>query len=254
MKVGPKILYLDTESAPNIVATWGVNDQTIRYSDVKFEWFFISGQWAWDDSKKVNTVSLLDDKKRFTKDFRDDYHVVKTIAEILEEADIVVGHNINGHDIKKLQAKFIEHKIKPINMPQVVDTYTWSKRHGFTSRSLKNLCKKLKLTNKLEHEPGLFLEAAFGSEDAIKKIVKYGIGDIPTARELYYRLRPYADRHPNMNTYRGDGILCCTHCGCTEYKTAGYRRSNISVRRRYECLSCGKGFSDGVVVKKVIMR
>lgn len=254
MKLGPRILFFDTENAPNIAATWGVCDQNIRYSDLAYEWFFISGQWAWDDSKQINTVSLLDNDKLFKKDFRNDYHVVKTLRDVISEADIVVGHNIVGHDLKKLSAKIIEHGLKPLVMPQIVDTYTWSKRHGFTSRSLKNLCKKLKLTQKLDHEPGLFLLAAMGDREAIKKIVKYGKGDIPTVRDLYYRLRPYADKHPNMNLYRGAGINCCPNCGSTEYKENGHRYSLTTKMKRYKCNSCGKGFSDGKSVKRVIMR
>ncbi len=254
MNVGPKILHLDTENAPNIACVWGIHDQKVYYTDIIHEWFFISGQWSWGDSKKVNTVSILDDQKRFKKDFRDDYHVVKTIHGLLSEADIVVGHHIKGHDLKKLQAKFIEHKLPPIKMPLIVDTYQWSKTFGFTSRKLRDLCTKLDLTQKLSHDPGVFVRAAMGDKDAISNIVTYGKGDIPTLRDLYYALRPYAPNHPNQNLFRGDGVQCCPKCSCTKFQARGFSYTTVGKFQRYQCTDCGHWFKSGKSTKRVIMR
>lgn len=256
MNVGPKVLFLDTENAPSIAAVWGIHEQRISYKDILpgMEWFMLSGQWSWNDSKQVNTVSVLDDPKRFKKNFRDEYHVIKTLHDVISEADIIVGHNINGHDLKKIQAKIIEYKLPPMQIPKIVDTYQWSKKFGFTSRKLGDLCSKLDLTKKLSHEPGLFLLAAMGDKDAIKKIVTYGKGDVPTVRELYYRLRPYAPNHPNHNLWRGDGVQCCPKCSSTEFIKRGYRYTTTGKFQSYSCESCGTFFQDGKAIKRVEMR
>jgi hypothetical protein len=247
--------FIDTENAPNIAATWGIYEQRIGYQDIVKEWFFLSGQWSWDDSKQINTVSILDDRKRFKKDHTDDYHVVKTLHGVISEADILVGHNLKGHDLKKLQAKFVEHRLKPVKMPQLVDTLEWAKKFGFTSRKLGDLCKKLSLQDKLSHEPGLFLKAALGNEEAIRAIIKYGKGDIPTLRHLYYRLRPYAHNHPNINLYRGTGVECCPRCGSTHFKKDGCKYNLSTVKQQFACLAddCGHKFC-GKSVKRVVMR
>lgn len=246
-------LFLDTENAPNIAAVWGIHEQRINYQDVVREWFFLSGQWSWDDSKKINTVSILDDKKRFKKDHTDDYHVVKTLHGVIEGADIIVGHNLKGHDLKKLLAKFVEHELKPVKMPQIVDTLEWARKFGFTSRKLGDLCKKLGLQGKLSHEPGLFLKAALGDEDAIKKVITYGKGDIPTLRQLYYRLRPYS-KHPNQGLYRGAGVKCCPKCSSTEFQARGFRHTVAGKFQQYQCTGCGGWFQSGKSVKRVEMR
>ncbi len=250
----PQVLFLDTENAPNIGVFWGIHDQRISYKDIIHEWWLISGQWSWGDSKQVNTVSVLDDGKRFKKNFRDDYHVIKTLRDVISEADIIVGHNINGHDLKKIQAKVIEHKLPPIKMPKIVDTLQWAKKFGFTSRKLSSLCEKLDLTHKLSHEAGIFLDAALGCPTAIKKIVTYGKGDIPTVRDLYYRLRPYAPTHPNMNLYRGTGVACCPKCSSTEFQKRGYRYTTVGKFQSYSCNECGTFFQDGKSIKRVEMR
>jgi hypothetical protein len=252
--MNPKTLFLDTENAPNIAVTWGIHDQRISYKDIIHEWWLISGQWSWDDSKQVNTVSVLDDPKRFKKDFRDERHVIQTLRDVISEADIVVGHNVKGHDLMKIKAKVTEYKIEAIRMPLVVDTYQWAKAQGFTSRKLGDLCTKLDLTEKLTHEPGLFLMAAMGDPAAIQKIVTYGKGDVPTVRELYYRLRPYAPTHPNMNLFRGEAVDCCPRCGSTKIIHRGYGFTNAGKYPRYYCNDCGSWFKSGKSVKRVNMR
>jgi DNA polymerase III epsilon subunit-like protein len=251
--MNPRILFLDTENAPNIAAVWGIHDQRVSYTDIVREWFFISAQWQWLDSKKVCCVSVLDDRKAFKKDFTNDLVVVKTCHALLSDAEIVVGHNIKGHDMKKLQAKFIEYKMKPLNMPIMVDTLEWSRKFGFTSRRLADLCSKLGLEKKLMHEPGLFLKAALGDEAAIKKVVTYGLGDIPTLKQLYERLKPYSN-HPNLNIWRGTGVDCCPNCSSTEFHASGYRYTKVGRVPRNECLECGKWFDAGKHDKRVRMR
>ncbi len=254
MKIGPEILFMDTENAPNVAVTWGIHDQRISYKDIIHEWFLLSAQWAWNNSKKINTVSILDDKKRFKKDFRDDYHVVKTIRDVISEADIVIGHNVKGHDLKKIQAKIIEYDIMPLKMPIIIDTYQWSKQFGFTSRKLGDLCSKLDLTEKLSHEPGLFLKASMGDPEAIKDIVTYGIGDIPTLRELYYKLLPHAPTKFNKNLFRGDGVQCCPKCGGDNFQSRGFSFTIVGKFNRYQCMDCGGWFKSGKSVKRVLMR
>lgn len=254
MKVGPSVLFLDTESAPNVACVWGIHEQRLSYKDIIHEWFLLSAQWSWNDSPKVNTVSILDDKKRFKDNFRDDYHVVKTIRDVISEADIIVGHHIRGHDLKKINAKIIDYEIEPIKMPLIVDTLAWARQFGFTSRKLGDLCTKLDLTEKLSHSPGAFLLAACGNKAAIREIVEYGIGDVPTLRELYYRLRPYAPTHPNNGLFRGDGIKCCPKCGADSFKARGFSYTSVGKFQKYQCTDCLGWFKSGKSVKRVDFR
>lgn len=250
----PQILFLDTENAPCITASWGIHDQKISEQDIIQDWFFLSAQWSWNDSKQINVVSILDDKSRFKKCFWDDRKVVETIADVMREADIIVGHNIKGHDLPKLKAKIAEYGLKPFNAPLIVDTLQWAREFGFTSRKLAYLCKKLSLTEKLTHSKGAFVKTAVGDAVAIKEIVDYGKGDIEPLRKLYYRLRPYASNHPNMNHWRGKNVDCCPRCSSTNFKADGYRYTAVGRVPRNECLDCHKYFDAGKHDKRVRMR
>jgi hypothetical protein len=68
--MNPRILFLDTENAPNIAAVWGIHDQRVSYTDIVKEWFFISAQWQWLDSKEnAATSPFWTTSKAFKKDF-----------------------------------------------------------------------------------------------------------------------------------------------------------------------------------------
>lgn len=244
-----RILLLDSENAPNFAATWGIHEQSLRYADIEQEWFFISLQWQFLEDKKVSHISVINDVKRFIKDHTDDYIVVKKAHELLQECDVVVGHHIKGHDLKKLEAKFIEHKLPPIDMPYIVDTLQWAKKFGFTSRKLGDLCSKLGLIEKLDHEPGIFKLAGRGDVKAIRKIVKYGIGDIPTLKALYLRLRPYMRNHPNQNKFKK--YPCCPSCGGARFHKRGMNRTGEF--QTYSCYDCHHRFQD-TAKKKIQVR
>ena len=252
MDVGPQILFIDTENAPNLAAVWGIHEQRLRYEDIFQHWFMLSVQWSWNDSKKINSESLLDYRGALKR--RDDKPLIKKIHSLIEEADIVVGHHVNGHDMKKIQARIIKHGLKPVKMPLIVDTLTWARKFGFTSRKLGDLCDYLDLSKKKSHEAGIFLQAALGDESALAKVIKYGIGDIPTLRDLYYRLRPYAPNHPNNNLFRGDGIECCPSCGNMDFQQRGYSLTSVGKFPRFQCKGCGKWFRGKKAVKRVNMR
>src|SRR5690554_3658658 len=108
----PKILIWDVETSEIISAHYGLWGINIRPDRVLHDWFLFCAAWKWYGEKKVHTVSLLDDMKRFNKnryDIRDmhidDYHVVKVLHEVLSEADVLVHHNGDKFDLKKFNAR-----------------------------------------------------------------------------------------------------------------------------------------------------
>lgn len=233
---------LDTENAPNIAATWGIHDQVVRYTDIIQEWFFLSAQFKKLGDKRTQSICILQDKKRFRKDHTDDYIVVKKCHEFISSVDVLVGHNLKGHDLKKLYAKFLEHGLEPPDEPFIVDTYQVSKKFGFTSRKLGDLCKKLDLVKKLEHEPGIFILASQGDPAAIRKVLKYGLGDIPTLEKLYLKFRPFIKNHPNQNAYALKA--CCPVCGSGNFHKRGRERG----KQTYAC-ECTARFNEDSLKK-----
>lgn len=251
----PKTLIFDIETSPTVVATYGIHEQHVTYDNVIREWFMICAAWQWEGSTKVNAVSLLDDEKRFKKDPFDDYHVVKTMHDILSEAEVIVGHNMQGFDWKKLVARMIYHKLPPLNPPKIIDTLKEARKFKFTSNKLSSLCKHLGLELKQEHAKDMWLRILKGETAAVKEAVKYCKGDISATVALYLRLRPYmASSVVNHNLWRGDGIECCPKCGGVHIVSRGFRLTTSGKYKRYQCQDCGAWCQGNKSVKRVSIK
>ena len=250
-----KILFWDTEITPLLLVKFDLKPEYVRPANIVQDFFFISAQWGWAGDDKVYDTNILDDPKRFAANHTDDYHVIKTIHDVLNEADIVVAHNGDGFDMPKFLDRCSYHKLKPLKQLQFVDTLKEARRIGYTSRSLAYLCEHLSLTRKLENDYGAFKLAALGDKKAIKNIVEYGRGDIPTLKDLYYRLLPFMKSHPNLNLYREDGEQGCPHCGSTHFikKEKVYLKSGVYQGYMCKETKCGKRFRGKTRIKSVEM-
>lgn len=216
--------------------------------------FFICAAWQWEGAKKINSVSLLDDMPRFEKDYRDDYHVVKTLYDVISEADMIVGHNIQAFDWKKLLAKAMLYDLGAIPEKKYFDTLKMARKAGFSYNDLGFLAKKFGFENKADHASDMWDRCLVGDPTAIREAVTYCKKDVPPAMSLYQRFRPYFPTQINHNLFRGDGVECCPVCGSTEFIQYGHRYTSTGKTKTYKCSSCGKRFTDGKRIKGAVMR
>ena len=59
---------------------------------------------------------------------RDDKRVLQSIWKLLDEADIVIGHNGDRFDLRKLNARFIDNDINPPSPFRTIDTLKVARR------------------------------------------------------------------------------------------------------------------------------
>ena len=188
------ILYMDEETSMMLAGVFGLYDQNIQFDNVVQDWFIISAQWAWNDGK-VESISVLDDPEAFKKDHTNDDVVVRKLHELLYKADLVVFHNGNAFDMKKFNARAIKLGLEPIMEVKTFDTLLEARRKfKFTSNKLGDLCKILDVEDrKLKPDvPNAWIKATMGDPEAIKSIVTYGEGDIPTLREIFKKIVPWS--------------------------------------------------------------
>ena len=66
---------------------------------------------------------------------RDDKPLLKGIRDLLDEADIVIAQNGKSFDVRKVNARLIQHGFQPPSPYRVVDTMLVAKKYfAFTSR------------------------------------------------------------------------------------------------------------------------
>lgn len=246
----PRILYWDIETSLELVAVFGLSQNDwIDPSNLISERHLICACWQWEGESKVHSVSLLDDPKRFAKDIHDDYHVVKTLHEIMSEADVVVHHNGNSFDQPYLDTRIIYHGLSPLPPITTIDTYRIAKqRFKFNSNRLDYLGKFLGLGQKKDTSKGLWLRVLKGEEEAIKEMVSYNRRDVTLLRDVFKKLQPYCANHVNRQLYGETG---CPRCGSSKVQRRGYHRAISRVYQRWQCQKCSGWFRSATNDKSI---
>lgn len=245
----PRILIWDIETAPVLGYTWGAYEQNILWK--AHDWYLLTIAWKWLGEKTVHVLGL-DDFEGYDKDHGDDYPLVKHAWDLFNEADIVVAHNGVAFDTKKAKARMIVQGFDPPSRIVEVDTLKLARRHfNFTTNRLNDVCQDLGIGKKID-TGGIELWRAIVEDDDPKswaKMKKYNKHDVELLEELYLRLRPWSDNHPNLATI-SDRPNACPKCGSEKGMVVrGYRHTAVSVRASYRCNACG-GYSSGRQIYK----
>lgn len=240
----PNILTLDIETSPNLAYVWSFFKENISAKQVLEHTVLLcwSAKWLGEDEM------LYSDGRKGYNDHplpRHEKRALKDLLPLLEKADMVVGHNISGFDMRKIRGRCLVHRL-PLPAPyKEVDTYKIAKKEfGFTSNSLEYLAKVLGLDEqKSSHKiyPGFELWTACmqGEPDAWAEMERYCKQDVVTTEAAYLVMRPYATQHPNVAVYEEAGDHMCPKCGSHKQQRRGYSFTNVGKYQRYQCQDCG---------------
>lgn len=248
----PKILYIDIENSRMVVEfeTYSLyGNDVIHPRHIKHDWYITCAAWAWLDGQKqkigkIETVAVNDFKSAYKKDFRDDRGVVKKLHEVLSEADLIVGHNSDSFDIKKINYKFIKHGLPPLDFPATVDTLKAAKKYARSSSNrLYFLAREFGVSMKIDLPSSVMHKADNGCQKSLKQLVNYNKGDIKAGAQLYFKLLPYIKNHPVIDKIIGKKVdkdrPNCQNCGSKKVIANGYRTTKSGRYKRYVCGDCG---------------
>lgn len=244
-----KILIGDIELSRAIYQAYPSNKpQYLRKENMIHPQFLFSFAYNWYGEKKIHIPSILDNKKRFKRNFRDDSELVRTAHKLLTQADVFVGHYSNSFDLKHIFYKCWLLGLPPIEIAKVDTLIEARKFFNAPSKSLDNLLKDLghvgKVGKPTEEE---WFKATMGCEKTIRKIIKYNGHDTEGQIFLYEKIRPWMTNHPNYNLFirdeDGGEIGVCRKCGSPDITKDNKKKlASGSMRYQYRCKSCG-GFT-----------
>lgn len=237
----PKILLFDIETAPLRGFMWGIWQQNISYDkQLESDWFMLSFSAKWLGTKKPITKGLPTYKKAYAKDTTDDSELAKDLWKLIDEADIVITHNGNKFDIKKIQERFVAHGLPPTSPFKSVDTLTAARRHfAFTSNKMDSIATRLGLDNKMSHEGfELWKKCLQGQKKAWSTMLKYNQQDIKVLEDVYLKVRPWMVGHPSLSVYTPEKETCPT-CGGNHVAKADKNYFTDSLEyQMYQCGDC----------------
>lgn len=245
----PKILLIDIETAPNLGYIWGKYEQNVI--DYKTEWYLLSFCAKWLGEKKMISYKL-NDFKLFKKDKENDFELIRKLWDLLDEADIIIGHNSDEFDIKKTNARFLFHHLRPPTPYKTLDTKKIAKKYfNFNSNKLDDLGRYLGIGRKMEHEGfSLWLKCMAGDESAWNRMIRYNKQDVILLEKLYKRFLPYITNHPNYGLYQ-QKEFACPNCGSYHLHKRGYAMTKTNMYNRWQCQECGS-WSQSVKCEKKI--
>jgi len=241
----PKILIFDIETMANKAFVWGKYEQNVlSYEE---HWYMLCFAYKWFGEKKTY-VPTLRDFRGYKKDKTDDKKLCYELWKLFDEADIVIGHNSDGFDIKKANARFIQHGFPPPAPFQSIDTLKVARRYfKLDSNKLDDLGDYLSLGRKVTHSGwDLWLGCAVRDDDkSWNKMIKYNKQDVDLLEKVYLKLRPWMNNHPNENVYFGS-INNCPICGSNRVQKRGFRINRTNKNQRFQCQDCG-GWSSKLI-------
>jgi hypothetical protein len=234
--MAPKILFIDIETAPKLAYVWRFFKENIGAKQVQEHGHIMSFSALWGDSDDV----IYEENRGM-----DDYEITLALRNVLDDADVVIGQNVQAFDTKTINSRCLVLEIPPPSPYKIVDTYLSAKKHfKFESNSLEYLTKVLKTKRqKTSHAkfPGfeLWLGCLRGDPEAWEEMREYNIDDTFATRDVYYAMRPWIDNHANLGLYLEADKHVCPKCGSVHQQRRGYTYTNTGKYQRFRCVDCG---------------
>ena len=160
-----------------------------------------------------------------------EYQLVKELRELLDRADLVIGHNEKAFDIKWCNTKFAYYKLPPPSPFKVSDTKTEAKKYFYLpSYKLDNIADYFGLGRKLEHEGfPMWKRCMAGDRASWAKMMRYCRNDVNLDAKVMKILKPFVE-------IKGIWSGACTHCGSKNLQSRGLTLDGK--KRRVACRDC----------------
>lgn len=225
----------DIETSPNLAHVWnfwktnvGVNQVIDDAQLMSFAYKDLNGDWVYYEDMTNNSYEEL----------------VLKASKMIDEADILIGHNFKKFDMRWICGQCAVLGISPPSPPVIIDTYLECKKYfHFPSYKLEYLSRVFGCDVKDKHKkfPGheLWVECLKGNKEAWEEMENYNCQDVETNEQLYLKIRPWIKSHPNLALMTGKTRPSCPTCGSSDIQYRGYAFTKVSAFHRFQCNSCG---------------
>ena len=232
-----RVLFIDIENMAHLVWAWELYDTNAI--EVERPGHLLSMAYKWLGEKKTHVIAQCD-YPEYVPMSDDDSHLCEDIWKLLDSTDVIVGHNAQRFDIKKINYRFMINGLEPTSPYKVVDTLTELKKVAKPpSGKLDSLGKDMKLGRKIEHEGwALWKKCYHGDPHAWEKMKLYNRQDVDLLEKWYLKLRPWIKNHPNFNLIFG-GFANCPRCHSEHVVKSGFERTKVKIYQSYRCMNCG---------------
>lgn len=238
----PKIFLFDIETAPIIGDVWDLWNNNVSLNQIRQDWHMLSWAGKWLGSEVILSDAMIN-YVDYEEGSTDDSNIVTTLWHMLDQADIIIGHNLKRFDNKKFKARCLAWGLKEPSSYRMIDTLEIAKQSfNLTSNKLDYLATLLGLPNKITHEGHqLWVKCMAGVEEAWDTMVEYNEYDVELLEQVYLKIRHWAANHPNVAVFYNDLVERCTVCGSDDLEVTGNTvKANLAEYEEVRCNCCSK--------------
>lgn len=232
-----RILLFDIENAPMLSYIWQLRTDYVSPTFVTKRSFLLSWAAKWADQKTVKS-DVLDthEAKR-----QDDRRIVKSLGDLVRQADIVVAHNSDRFDVPVLAGRLLQLDEEPLGPVRTIDTLKLAKRtFKLASNRLDFIARAVGVETKIDTSFDLWERCYRGESNALKQMRRYNKQDVVVLEQVFDRLKPHAKGLPRLVDGGYEGERVCPYCGEESLQKRGYHRTNASTFQRWHCQECGR--------------
>lgn len=243
----PKVLILDYEVSETVATTYdvykGPSRRILQYPQI------IAVAWKFRGEKKIHS-RILPDYKGYKKGLMnlDDKKLCEELYDVMQESDVIVGHNVRRFDIAVARTRFFHHGFNPTKLWAVEDTLQilWS-QFKLPRNTLDEACRFVGLEGKGKQRHSDFVDGCYDGEmKDWEGMRKYNKRDVEITEAFYEKIGAWNPTGVNYNMYRRHGNSC-PFCGNEKAWRNGLRGGKTFLRQRYECQRCGKAWTGEMI-------
>lgn len=234
-----KRLYVDAETSPNVVLSWRVGrDIDIDHDNIQVERRIICIAYKWQGAPMVQALTW--DKNQ------DDKSMLREFIEVANEADEIVGHNIDRFDMPWIKTRALFHGLQPFPSWKTADTLQWARRLLlFNSNRLDYIGRFLGVGGKIKTEFKLWKEVMINRDpSALKTLVDYCKRDVELLEKVHQKLLSIGPVKTHAGVLGGGEKWQCPHDGSRRVEKSKTRvTASGTIQHQMQCLDCGRYYS-----------
>lgn len=231
-----RVLFFDIETAPALVYAWRANQDYIPAEMVVRDTSMLMWAAKWRGEPKMFSDRVTEVEAVGGNDLA----LVSSLAKLVREADIVVGHNVEQFDIPMLNNRVMLLGEEPLGPVKMIDTLRLARKNfRLMHNKLDYLAKQLGLGGKLKTDFELWRSIIEdGNETSIKRMLRYNKRDVVLLEQVFEKMLPYVNGIPRLVDPEVDGEFGCPYCPSLSLQKRGIKRTNGLNYQQWQCNKC----------------
>lgn len=238
-----RYLFIDLETRPDVAVTFKRFKANLSQDHVlENGGSLLSIAWRWmhDDKAQGLVLSPIEAVEN------NDVFLVETLFDLIEKADVVIGHNLDAFDIPILKSRLVVHNLPALKKVKTIDTLKIARQMRFNSNRLGDLGVILGEGEKQKHNGiNTWIGCMAGKQSSLNEMLAYNIQDVELLYNVYQRLKSHDSKPVNSSLFTKREEHQCPVCGSEELDyTGNLVYTQFSAFDEIVCNACGSRSRD----------